>query len=97
MENSNISVGHIDSKFGISIHQIPHLLRITENTQMRINGIHMHTGSDILDIDVFLNATEILFENSKKTSRTYPLLIFGSGFQSALQTRGYRNQYRGAR
>ena len=26
--NSNISVGHIDSKFGISIHQIPHLIRI---------------------------------------------------------------------
>ena len=51
--NSNISVGHIDSKFGISIHQIPHLLRIVENTAMNINGIHMHTGSDILDIDVF--------------------------------------------
>ncbi|MBB13527.1 MAG: diaminopimelate decarboxylase, partial [Flavobacteriaceae bacterium] len=50
--NSNISVGHIDSKFGISIHQIPHLLRIVENTAMKINGIHMHTGSDILDIDV---------------------------------------------
>src|SRR5690606_19557162 len=26
--NANISVGHIDSKFGISIHQLPHLLRI---------------------------------------------------------------------
>ncbi|RZJ28038.1 MAG: diaminopimelate decarboxylase, partial [Flavobacterium sp.] len=52
--NSNISVGHIDSKFGISIHQMPHLLRIVENTGMHINGIHMHTGSDILDIEVFL-------------------------------------------
>ena len=52
--NTNISVGHIDSKFGISIHQIPLLLRIVENTKMTINGIHMHTGSDILDIDVFL-------------------------------------------
>ena len=31
--NSNISVGHIDSKFGISIHQIPHLLRIVELTK----------------------------------------------------------------
>ena len=59
--NTNISVGHIDSKFGISIHQIPHLLRIVENTNMTINGIHMHTGSDILDIDVFLYASEILF------------------------------------
>ena len=63
--NSNISVGHIDSKFGISIHQIPHLLRIVENTKMTINGIHMHTGSDILDIDVFLYASEILFETAK--------------------------------
>ena len=60
--NSNISVGHIDSKFGISIHQLPHILRITENTGMHINGIHMHTGSDILDIEVFLYAAEILFE-----------------------------------
>ena len=51
--NANISVGHIDSKFGISIHQIPHILRIVENTKMNINGINMHTGSDILDIDVF--------------------------------------------
>jgi len=49
--NTNISVGHIDSKFGISIHQIPLILRTVENTKMNINGIHMHTGSDILDID----------------------------------------------
>ena len=78
--NSNISVGHIDSKFGISIHQIPHLLRITENTQMRINGIHMHTGSDILDIDVFLHATEILFETAKNF-RDLEFIDFGSGFK----------------
>ena len=63
--NTNISVGHIDSKFGISIHQIPLLLRIVENTGMNINGIHMHTGSDILDIDVFLYASEILFETAQ--------------------------------
>ena len=62
--NRNISVGHIDSKFGISIHQIPHILRIVENTKMQVNGIHMHTGSDILDIDVFLHASEILFKTA---------------------------------
>ena len=78
--NSNISVGHIDSKFGISIHQIPHLLRITENTNMRINGIHMHTGSDILDIDVFLHATEILFETAKNF-KNLSFIDFGSGFK----------------
>ena len=64
--NSNISVGHIDSKFGISIHQVPHILRVVENTGMNINGIHMHTGSDILDIDTFVRATEILFDVAKQ-------------------------------
>ncbi|NCP91038.1 MAG: diaminopimelate decarboxylase [Flavobacteriales bacterium] len=78
--NSNISVGHIDSKFGISIHQIPHLLRIVENTKMTINGIHMHTGSDILDIDVFLYASEILFETAKQFKKL-EFIDFGSGFK----------------
>jgi len=78
--NSNISVGHIDSKFGISIHQMPHLLRIVENTGMHINGIHMHTGSDILDIEVFLYAAEILFETASHF-KELEFLDFGSGFK----------------
>ena len=78
--NSKISVGHIDSKFGISIHQIPHILRIVENTKMHINGIHMHTGSDILDIDVFLYAAEILFETAKHFTELQ-FIDFGSGFK----------------
>lgn len=78
--NSKISVGHIDSKFGISIHQIPHLLRIIDNTKMTINGIHMHTGSDILDIDVFLYASEILFETAKQF-KNLEFIDFGSGFK----------------
>jgi len=78
--NSNISVGHIDSKFGISIHQMPLLLRIVENTNMNINGVHMHTGSDILDIEVFLNAGEILF-NVAKNFKNLEFIDFGSGFK----------------
>ena len=78
--NDNISVGHIDSKFGISIYQIPHVLRIVENTKMHINGIHMHTGSDILDIEVFLYAAEILFDAAKQF-KTLDFLDFGSGFK----------------
>ncbi|MGB2087813.1 MAG: diaminopimelate decarboxylase [Psychroflexus salarius] len=78
--NTNISVGHIDSKFGISIHQLPHVLRIVENTKMTINGVHMHTGSDILDIEVFLHAAEILFETAK-SFKNLEFLDFGSGFK----------------
>ena len=78
--NSNISVGHIDSKFGISIHQIPHVIRIVENTNMQINGVHMHTGSDILDIEVFLYAAEILFDTALQF-KNLEFLDFGSGFK----------------
>jgi len=78
--NSKISVGHIDSKFGISVHQLPHIHRVVENTGMRINGIHMHTGSDIYDVDAFLRATEILF-NAAETFKDLDSIDFGSGFK----------------
>jgi diaminopimelate decarboxylase len=78
--NSKISVGHIDSKFGISIHQLPHIHRVVKNTGMLINGIHMHTGSDIYDIDAFLRATEILF-NAAADFENLKYIDFGSGFK----------------
>ena len=78
--NSKISVGHIDSKFGISIHQLPHIHRVVENTGMLISGIHMHTGSDIYDVDAFLRATEILF-NAAETFKDLEYIDFGSGFK----------------
>lgn len=78
--NSKISVGHIDSKFGISIHQVPHIQRVVENTGMHINGIHMHTGSDILDIDTFLRASEILFDVANQFDNI-DFIDFGSGFK----------------
>ena len=78
--NSKISVGHVDSKFGISVHQVPHIKRVVKNTGMNINGIHMHTGSDILDIDTFLRATEILFDVAKQFT-SINFIDFGSGFK----------------
>jgi len=78
--NSKISVGHIDSKFGISIYQVPHIKRVVENTGMHINGIHMHTGSDILDIDTFIRATEILFDVATQFDNL-DFIDFGSGFK----------------
>ncbi|MBL7803452.1 MAG: diaminopimelate decarboxylase, partial [Saprospiraceae bacterium] len=83
--NEKISVGHIDSKFGISIHQLPHVLRVVESQGLRIEGLHMHTGSDILDVDVFLRGAEILFEAARK----FPDLQYidlGSGFKVPYKT-----------
>ena len=78
--NSKISVGHIDSKFGISFHQMLHVQKILQATGLKVEGIHMHTGSDILDAEVFLRAAEILLN----VAREFPDLTyidFGSGFK----------------
>lgn len=80
--NERISTGHIDSKFGISIHQLRHVERIVASHGMHINGLHMHTGSDILDTEVFMQAAELLLE----TAEHFPELTFldlGSGFKVA--------------
>ncbi len=78
--HSHISVGHIDSKFGISIYQIRHVQRVVESHKIKVNGLHMHTGSDILDADVFLRGADLLFD----AAQTFPdleFMDFGSGFK----------------
>jgi diaminopimelate decarboxylase len=80
--NVHIQTGHIDSKFGISIYQLRHVLRIVETENMHINGIHMHTGSDILDAGVFVRGAEILLE-AAMNFRQLEFIDFGSGFKVA--------------
>ncbi len=80
--NPHIQTGHIDSKFGISIYQLRHLQRIVEHHSLRIVGVHMHTGSDIIDPATFIRGAEILFD----TARHFPhleFIDFGSGFKVA--------------
>jgi diaminopimelate decarboxylase len=86
--NVKISTGHIDSKFGISIHQMRHVERVVKTNNMRIEGLHMHTGSDILDVDVFLRGAEILMD----LAFSFPdlsYLDFGSGFKVAYKPNDY--------
>ena len=78
--SSKISVGHIDSKFGISFHQMPHVMRVVEATGIKVEGIHMHTGSDIYDAGVFLQGAEILFNIARKFP-DLKYIDFGSGFK----------------
>jgi diaminopimelate decarboxylase len=78
--NRKISVGHIDSKFGISIHQMPLVHRLVKTLNMRIEGVHMHTGSDILDVDVFAHAAKLLFDVAREFD-DLEYIDFGSGFK----------------
>lgn len=78
--NEKISVGHIDSKFGISIYQLPLVLRLVQTLKLQINGLHMHTGSDILDAGVFSLASQILFDAAIKFP-DLEFIDFGSGLK----------------
>jgi len=80
--NNKISTGHIDSKFGISVYQLRHVLRIIESQKIKVNGLHMHTGSDILDAGVFLQGAEILFDAAIQF-KDLSFIDFGSGFKVA--------------
>jgi diaminopimelate decarboxylase len=82
--NYKISTGHIDSKFGISIHQLRHIERIIKSANLHVNGLHMHTGSEIKDIEVFLRGLEVMFD----IATHFPQIEFidlGSGFKVPYQ------------
>jgi len=78
--NLKTSVGHLDSKFGISFHQMPHVHKVVEATGLRVEGLHMHTGSDILDAEVFLAGAEILL-NLARDFDDLAFIDLGSGFK----------------
>jgi diaminopimelate decarboxylase len=75
-----ISTGHIDSKFGISVYQMPHVHRIIEANNMKVEGLHMHTGSDILDVDVFIKGAIILLDAAREF-KDLEYIDYGSGFK----------------
>jgi len=78
----HIQTGHIDSKFGISIFQRRHLTRVIKTCGINVIGLHMHTGSDILDSQVFLQGAEILFDLAREF-HNLEFIDFGSGFKVA--------------
>lgn len=80
--NAKISVGHIDSKFGISILQLKHVHKVVEAYDLNVVGLHVHTGSDILDAEVFLKGAEILFDAAREF-KGLKFLDFGGGFKVA--------------
>lgn len=80
--NLKISTGHSSSKFGISVQQIDQILDVVSKYNIRIDGLHIHTGSDIKETEAFLKTAETLFA----TAKFFPnlkFIDFGSGFKVA--------------
>ncbi|HEX8334911.1 MAG TPA: diaminopimelate decarboxylase [Segetibacter sp.] len=60
--NLQISTGHDKSKFGIPVDQFQNILNLVEQTNLHIRGLHIHTGSEISDVDVFVRGIEVMFD-----------------------------------
>jgi diaminopimelate decarboxylase len=60
--NLKISTGHDKSKFGIPADQLEQILAVVKEHNILITDLHIHTGSDIKDADVFVKGIEVLFD-----------------------------------
>jgi diaminopimelate decarboxylase len=80
--NLKISTGHKNSKFGISVQQLPEILTVVDKYNMQISGLHIHTGSEIKDVGVFMQMAEILFGLAEQFPHL-KFLDFGGGYKVA--------------
>lgn len=78
--NIKIATGHSKSKFGIPVEQLDALLALADTYQLHIRTLHIHTGSDIKDADVFVRGLEVLFDLIPHFPRL-EVLDLGGGFK----------------
>ena len=78
--NLKISTGHVDSKFGISVDQVEEILKIISSTGITIKGLHIHTGSEIKDIEVYIKGLELLLELTMQFP-SISIVDLGGGFK----------------
>jgi diaminopimelate decarboxylase len=78
--NLKISTGHDKSKFGIPVDRIDQILAVVKKHDMLIRDLHIHTGSEIQDVDVFIRGIEILFDLAHHFPRLESIDL-GGGFK----------------
>lgn len=83
--NLKISTGHAKSKFGIPVNQVHELEALMNKYHLNISNLHIHTGSDIKDVDVFLKGIEVLFE-ILPLFRDLNAIDLGGGFKVPYKT-----------
>ena len=78
--NLKISTGHDKSKFGIPVDQADKILKLVEQYNLHIADLHIHTGSEIKDVDVFVKGIGILFDLIPKF-KELKFIDLGGGFK----------------
>jgi diaminopimelate decarboxylase len=78
--NLKISTGHSESKFGVPVEDIKEILSVVNETNLHIRTLHIHTGSEIQDVEVFAKGIEVLFEAAQHFPEL-EVLDLGGGFK----------------
>jgi len=78
--NLKISTGHEKSKFGIPVEQIDKIISLVDEHNIYINDLHIHTGSEIKDVDVFVKGIEVLFDIIPRF-KELQVIDLGGGFK----------------
>ena len=79
--NEKISVGHDASKFGLSPDQLSEVMELQKINAIQVVGMHIHTGSDIGDVEAIKKGAQVLIREAKAFSETIEYLDFGGGFK----------------
>lgn len=80
--NAKIQVGHERSKFGIPLAQLNNVHELVEKYSLTINGLHIHSGSDVLNPESFTDGAKVLFDAARKFPNLQ-FIDFGGGFKVA--------------
>ena len=82
--NLKISTGHEKSKFGIPVEQVDKIISLVDKYNIHINDLHIHTGSEIEDVDIFVKGIEVLFDIIPKF-KELEVIDLGGGFKVPYQ------------
>lgn len=78
--NLKISTGHDKSKFGIPVEYIQEILDVVEKHALNIKTLHIHTGSEIKDVEVFVKGIDVLFQLAHHF-KDLKVIDLGGGFK----------------
>lgn len=78
--NLKISTGHSSSKFGVPIEDVEEIVKLQQETNLHIRTLHIHTGSEIKDVEVFARGIELLFDMVKYFPEL-EVIDLGGGFK----------------
>jgi len=78
--NNKIMTAHPASKFGISVQLLDTILETVKKYDIKVIGLHQHTGSDIKDAAPFIEVADILLEAAMRFP-DLQIIDLGGGFK----------------